>query len=268
MKNNMKEFLIKRAEKINVDLKEFNLEEKVELTFDDLYQLSVVLDLPVHYLVLCNNGIFNISPRLLFLLINNDQKELIKYLITNRLLTIVDDKLYFIDQNPFRTAYTYDQTYMYNELIAYLLNNDLVEYAIKLSNNSLYLKIDSFNRSDIKMDKLFEYLFSIKEINHSFPEYIEKVYNEIDEAGKIIIEEKFIEYFKEIEELILKFQETGVSYVLTKYNFSYNTESEIEGSVEFYDFNEVYTSFSQKNREIIEKIISKYGAMADVVKLY
>ena len=73
MKNNMKEFLIKRAEKINVDLKEFNLEEKVELTFDDLYQLSVVLDLPVHYLVLCNNGIFNISPRLLFLLINNDQ---------------------------------------------------------------------------------------------------------------------------------------------------------------------------------------------------
>ena len=35
MKNNMKEFLIKRAEKINVDLKEFNLEEKIELTFDD-----------------------------------------------------------------------------------------------------------------------------------------------------------------------------------------------------------------------------------------
>ena len=77
MEKRMKEFLVKRAKEINADLKELNFEGKDELSLEDLYKLSVALDLPVHYLILCNNGVYNISPRFLNQLIYNNQKDLI-----------------------------------------------------------------------------------------------------------------------------------------------------------------------------------------------
>ena len=268
MEKRMKEFLVKRAKEMNVDLKELNLEGKDDLLLADLYKLSVTLDLPVQYLILCNNGIYNISPRFLNQLIYNNQKDLIKYLISNRMLIVIDKKIYYIDQNPFRTTGAYEQDFVYEELIKYLLNNDLVEYAIKLSNYFLHLKIDTLDRNDINHERLLEYMFYIKEINHSFPDFIGDVYREIDETGKMTIEEKFVEYFEEIEKLILEFQAKGNQYTFTRYNFSYEKNDGIEGSVEFYEFDEIYNEFSVKNREIIENIIIKYGVSNGVRKLY
>ena len=263
----LEKFLEEVAQEANVDLESLNLSE--ELTTNDLYKISTKLEIPVNALVLFQNEKhIPLSNNFVNGLIESNDLEMIKFMINNTMLIAVGDKLYLIPSRMYRSKVLELSYEIFEKLIVYLLNNDLVHLAFQISNKDLCLKIESLDRSDVPFDKLVEYMFYMDRSSDFFPEYLEKIYDEIDENGKLLIEEKVVELFKNIKKVILDLEERGIKYTLTKYNFSYYENESDEFLSVFYSFDMFYLRFSEKNREIIENIIFEYGIQINVTRIY
>ena len=230
-----------------------------ELVDKSVFDFSRKAKFPVNYLVMCENGNPFAMYEKLHNLIEQNSLDIIEYFIYNGILVPIKDKLYFIKTRLGKVKVEEISLDFYNELILYLLENKRADLARLISNSELYLNVGTIFVEDIDFDVMSEYLFKLN-LTNSFPIYLSRIYEHVDQNSKNLIEEKVIDYYQKLFDLVFELKVSDVPYQLSFECLTYGDfVDEFETTI-VYMLPTFYKKFPEESINKIEEIMFKLEA--------